>query len=186
MKMTKRILSLVLVLTMLICQSVTAFADGTTATINIKVEGTIVNTIDGESGLKLYDVLESKEDEIGTVDWIEVSDWQDASIKYKALTAIDGVESAPGTATDVMAKTSYTGITEEVNAVADHPGYYQIFDTTDGTYHYVYVGYDWTYSSTLHDYIDVYMCCYTLTAGETITISYDLTCADWTQASPIE
>ena len=47
MKMAKRILSLVLVLAMIACLSVTAFADGTsnTATIVVKASGNAVDTI---------------------------------------------------------------------------------------------------------------------------------------------
>lgn len=49
MKMAKRILSLVLVLAMIACLSVTAFADGTsnTATIVVKASGNAVDTMRG-------------------------------------------------------------------------------------------------------------------------------------------
>lgn len=56
MKMAKRILSLVLVLAMIACLSVTAFADGTsnTATIVVKASGNAVDTITVNAGTTVY------------------------------------------------------------------------------------------------------------------------------------
>lgn len=186
MKMVKRILSLVLVLAMVACLGVTAFADEAgTATIKI-VAGGETTTIEGTAGKTLYTVLEEAEEngDLNTVEWTQVKDWEKPDVIHQALTQIDGNASKTGTAAD-LAGTKFSSVTEDA-AVSGHPGYYLV-DQNGDTYHYVYVGYDWTYTSSTVNYGDLYtyMCCYTLTAGETVVITYSLQITDWTQTGAL-
>lgn len=185
MKMAKRILSLVLVLAMVACLGVTAFAEDTnTATIKIVVNGeTESYTVTLTEGMTAKTALETlyEEGEIEEPHWNPVADWQNPSVTHYALTAIGAVESATGTTEDLHNAGKFLNV-KETAAVANHPGYYLV-EQNGNSYHYVYVGYDWTYTSTTVDGGDLYtyMCCYTLTAGETVTITYSLQISDWTQ-----
>ena len=186
MKTTRRILSLLLVLAMVACLGVTAFADtatATTATINVVANGK-TKTIQGAAGNKLSDVLDANTKVLGKIKWNTVKDWQDASVTHKALVGIGANVSKAGTTAD-LAGTDFANV-QETAAVSGHPGYYLVEQNGD-TYHYVYVGYDWTYTSTTVGGGDLYtyMCCYTLTAGETVTITYGLQITDWTQTGAL-
>lgn len=187
MKMAKRILSLVLVLAMVACLGVTAFADTAstgTATINVVANGR-TKTIQGTAGNKLSDVLDANIKTLGKIKWNTVTDWQDASVTHKALVGIGNNVSKAGTTAD-LAGTAFADV-KETAAVSGHPGYYLV-GQNGNTYHYVYVGYDWTYTSTTVGGGDLYtyMCCYALTAGETVTITYSLQITDWTQTGAIQ
>lgn len=187
MKMAKRILSLLLVLAMVACLGVTAFADDAgTATIKIVVDGE-TTTITGSANQTLDEVLDQAAEKgfIGTVEWNPVRDWEKPDVIHKALTGIGDNVAETGTSAD-LANSKFSDVTEDA-AVPGHPGYYLVGQ--DGnTYHYVYVGYDWTYTSTTVGGGDLYtyMCCYTLTAGETVTITYSLQITDWTQTGAIQ
>lgn len=185
MKMAKRILSLVLVLAMVACLGVTAFAEDTnTATIKIVVNGkTESYTVALTEGMTAKTALETlyEEGEIEKPLWKPVADWQDPSVTHYALTTIGTVESKTGTTADLHNAGKFLDV-KETAAVANHPGYYLV-EQNGNSYHYLYVGYDWTYTSTTVGGGDLYtyMCCYTLTAGETVTITYSLQITDWTQ-----
>mgnify|MGYP004563200563 CR=1 FL=1 len=188
MKMAKRILSLVLVLAMVACLGVTAFADTAstgTATINVVANGR-TKTIQGTAGNKLSDVLDANIKTLGKIKWKTVTDWQDASVTHKALVGIGNNVSKAGTTADLHNAGKFLNV-KETAAVANHPGYYLV-EQNGNSYHYVYVGYDWTYTSTTVGGGDLYtyMCCYTLTAGETVTITYSLQITDWTQTGAIQ
>lgn len=185
MKMAKRILSLVLVLVMFASLSVTAFAEDTnTATIKIVVNGeTESYTVALTEGMTAKTALEAlyAADKISLPKWNPVADWQNPSVTHYALTAIGRVASKTGTTEDMHEAQKFLNV-QETAAVANHPGYYLV-EQNGNSYHYVYVGYDWTYTSTTVGGGDLYtyMCCYTLTAGETVTITYSLQITDWTQ-----
>lgn len=186
MKMAKRILSLVLVLVMFASLSVTAFADDAgTVTINIVVDG-VTDPHTAPAGITLQKALNNlyDEGEIEEPQWKRVADWEHPDVTHYALTGIGDVVSKTGTTTDLHAANQYLTLDED-DAVANHPGYYLI--SSDNGYHYVYVGYDWTYTSTTvnNGNLYTYMCCYTLTAGETVTITYSRQITDWTQENPL-
>lgn len=188
MKLKKRFLALVLAMIMVMCMSVTAFAENTNgvSTIQIVVDGQseVYQVSSGQTVKGALDYLASI-GEIESPSWTVVADWYNATITHYALIGIgeDNVSMA-GAAKD-LAGTVFSNV-QESDAVSGHPGYYLV-GQNGNTYHYVYVGYDWTYTSTAVNggNIYTYMCCYTLTAGETVTITYGKQVSDWTQTSAL-
>ena len=126
MKMAKRILSLVLVLAMVACLGVTAFAeDANTATIKIVVNGeTESYTVTLTEGMTAKTALETlyEKGEIEEPLWNPVADWQDPSVTHYALTTIGTVESTTGTTEDLHNAGKFLDV-KETAAVANHPGY---------------------------------------------------------------
>ncbi len=185
MKTTRKLLSLVLALVMLVSLSVTAFAaDAGTATINVVANGK-TTTITVDAGQKLNAALNKNVRKLGKLTWDTVNDWQEAGVTHQVLKGIGTNVSKTGTTAD-LAGSQFASV-QEAAAVSGHPGYYLV-DQDGDSYHYVYVGYDWTYTSTTVNGGDLYtyMCCYTLTAGETVTITYSLQITDWTQTGAIQ
>lgn len=190
-KNMRKILSLVLAMVMILSLSVTAFAAETsTATIKIYNGTTLIATLHPEAGTTIYNALEAAEEDgdLDPVNWKNVTGWPDTTQTHQALTQINTYVSHRGSAAD-LADTDFSNVTEN-QAVDGYPGYYLV-DQNNG-YHYVYVGFDWTFNSNLHlnedgsyAYISSYMCCYALTAGETVNITFAKAVSDWTQDSAL-
>lgn len=188
MKNMRKVLSMVLALVMILSLSVTASATGTTPRVDVAIKnssGSVTKSfsISANAGDSLYAVV----DGYGGADWETVSDYYDPSQTHEALTEFEGKSSTPldtteGSADLAAVKTALSaqGYSDEViNAIAwrtgTNAGYGLISSTTDGTtttYTYVYAGYDWTYSSDLNGDIWTYMCCYNLSAGEVVSLTY--------------
>ncbi len=189
MKNMRKVLSLVLALVMILSLSVTASATETTPRVDVAIKtssGAVTESfsIPANAGDSLYAVVDDYD---GTADWETVSDYYNPSQTHEALTEFEGKSSTPldtteGSADLAAVKTALSaqGYSDEViNAIAwrtgTNAGYGLISSTTSGTtttYTYVYAGYDWTYSSDLNGEIWTYMCCYNLSAGEVVSLTY--------------
>lgn len=188
MKNMRKVLSMVLALVMILSLSVTASATGTTPRVDVAIKnssGAVTSSfsIPANAGDSLYAVV----DGYGGADWETVSDYYDPSQTHEALTEFEGKRSTPLDTSEnsadlaaVKTALSAQGYSDEViNAIAwrtgTNAGYGLISSTTSGTtttYTYVYAGYDWTYSSDLNGTIWTYMCCYNLSAGEVVSLTY--------------
>ena len=188
MKNMRKVLSMVLALVMILSLSVTASATGTTPRVDVAIKtssGAVTKSFSIPANVddSLYDVVHG----YGGDDWETVSDYYDPSETHQALTEFEGKKSTPldtteGSADLAAVKTALSaqGYSNEViNAIAWRTGtnasYGLISSTTNGTtttYTYVYAGYDWTYSSDLNGEIWTYMCCYDLSAGEVVSLTY--------------
>ena len=188
MKNMRKVLSMVLALVMILSLSVTASATGTTPRVDVAIKtssGAVTKSFSIPANVddSLYDVVHG----YGGDDWETVSDYYDPSETHQALTEFEGKKSTPldtteGSADLAAVKTALSaqGYSNEViNAIAwrtgTNAGYGLISSTTNGTtttYTYVYAGYDWTYSSDLNGEIWTYMCCYDLSAGEVVSLTY--------------
>ena len=188
MKNMRKVLSMVLTLVMILSLSVTASATGTTPRVDVAIKtssGAVTKSFSIPANVddSLYDVVHG----YGGDDWETVSDYYDPSETHQALTEFEGKKSTPldtteGSADLAAVKTALSaqGYSDEViNAIAwrtgTNAGYGLISSTTNGTtttYTYVYAGYDWTYSSDLNGEIWTYMCCYDLSAGEVVSLTY--------------
>lgn len=188
MKNMRKVLSMVLALVMILSLSVTASATGTTPRVDVAIKtssGAVTKSFSIPANVddSLYDVVHG----YGGDDWETVSDYYDPSETHQALTEFEGKKSTPldtteGSADLAAVKTALSaqGYSDEViNAIAwrtgTNAGYGLISSTTNGTtttYTYVYAGYDWTYSSDLNGEIWTYMCCYDLSAGEVVSLTY--------------
>ena len=184
MKKFKKLMAMLVAMVMVLSMSMTAFAaenetsaDGV-ATVKINGSGSTI-TFSTAANITVQQALINAKtsDIITTLDWKSVSDWQDASITHYALIQINDDIAETGTSADLV-NTAFSSLTE-ANAVAGHPGYY-LASQSGNTYHYVYVGYDWTYKVNGNEVYD-YMCCHTINAGDTVTVTYALTVSDWTQ-----
>lgn len=188
MKMAKRILSLVLVLAMIACLSVTAFADGTsnTATIVVKASGNAVDTITVNAGTTVYAaVLQQYGDPDG---WSSFTDMNGNTAMALWRLTVKGSQYISGAA---------NGATSGINAQwsTKRPGYgFEGFAYNDDGeivgYKYVYVGNDFIYTVTNNnqtvDVSDKYMNQYTIQTGDVITISYELVVSRWVAETPFE
>lgn len=186
MKMAKRILSLVLVLAMVACLGVTAFADSATPVVNVAVNGVQKYSYNGTVGASVYSVVEGS----GLAKWKTVTDYYDPDVTHQALVSFAGL--APATfnaksATDcenLKKATNYEAT--DITWYDSLPGYGLIsYDSATGIYTFIYAGYDWTYTSTLQKNIYDYMCCYTLKANEVVTVNYGFNASIWTSEYPL-
>ena len=195
MKMAKRILSMVMVLAMIACLSVTAFAD-TPATPYIQV--TVKNsrsgatgswTVSATTGSSIKSALD--QDTAHAIEWNEeVQDYYDPSKLHAALVSYNGLGSTgfnKNVAADVAQLIAAGYDQETINEIEWCSGTYQGYGLVDkdeaaGTYTYIYAGYDWTYSSNKSAEIWDYMCCYNVQADEIVYLNYGFTVTDeWTQ-----
>ena len=190
-KNMSKILSVVLVLVMVMSLSVTAFADGTTATIKVYNKGSLVDSLSVSAGTSVYAALEAAEADtqntnITFVDWTPVTGTPNTHTPHYALTQINAIVGYAGSAEDLADEEGFEDVTND-DAVDGYAGYFLV-DTDDG-YHYVYVGYNWCYytlnSSGGRNDIWLYMCDYYVSAGETVYVSFEKSVTDWTQSSPL-
>lgn len=188
MKKIRRWLSIVLAMVMVLSMNVAAFAEesegATSGTASVTIHGsesTIAFTTSADMTLRQALINAKANNTITALDWKQVSDWQDASLTHYALIQINDDIAETGTSAD-LENTDFSSLTEE-NAVEGHPGYYLV-SQSGNTYHYVYVGYDWTYTVNDAEVYD-YMCCHTLNAGDVVDITYSLTVSDWTQTGSL-
>lgn len=183
MKNTRRALSLLLVLMMVLSLNLTAFAATNAATLKITVEGEdyITSTID--SGISVMDALLSQEDfEAYFSDPFSDINGNPAC----ALISLMGFGSAP-------ADGPSSG--ETVTAWSStNDGYGLVSTDVDAngkiTYTYIYIGYDWVYSvkNAAGESVDVsalYMNQYTINDGDTVTVDYAYQRVVWTSEKPI-
>ena len=199
--MKKRLISLAMVFVLVLALGTVALATqnhpavtpGTeTATITVKIYGSTVfsGSIDG---VTLEDGLEDLDDPDADPHFIEVSDWNNPSIKHDALSSFYGLSSTTGNFSDLPngAFTYDDGLVYTANnttAVPNHSGYFllktvpNVYDEVSHEfrtqYHYLYIGKDWVYTDNVNGEIYVYMCCYALN-GQQITINYNVQPTAW-------
>lgn len=194
MKTAKRLLSLVLVLAMVACLGVTAFAD-TPATpyINVTVKNSRSGatdswTVAATTGASVKSALDT--DAAHARDWKEVADYYNPSTIHYAL---NGYGSYASTKFDKNYAQDVKNLTDkkyDVSKITWYTGAYQgygliDYDETTGEYTYIYAGYDWTYSSNLSPQIWDYMCCYNVRATEVVQLVYEFTVSEWTTTTPL-
>lgn len=187
MKTTRRFLSMVLALMMILSLSVTAFAtEATTPKVVITIDapdGTPVApiTISGHVGDSVESVVKSKSTLAS--EWNEVSDYYQPSVKHDALVSLNGYRAVAASASrekDIAALEAAHYDVSKLQWISGRPGYAQLeYNEETGEYHYLYAGYDWTYSSDKTGDIWTYMCCYNLRADETVSLTYKLQITDW-------
>lgn len=188
MKTTRRILSMVLALMMILSLSVTAFATEEVPYIEVKIEGdSTVYTYQAYEGESLYKAVE----DTGLAKWDKVKDYYDPNTIHYALTSFMGKGSAgiQNNETD-RAKLQEKGYNyDSITWLGDsHPGYGLISSVANGdvtTYTYIYAGYDWTYTSSVNGQIWNYMCCYYVDAEDVITMNYSFNVSVWSTTTPI-
>lgn len=196
MKTTRRILSMVLVLMMVLSLSVTAFATSTTP----RVEGTIYNEdgttstfeLSATAGQSMYNIIGAN-----NATWKTVTDWEDPDTTHQALVSYRNKSATPFNSNSAIDKTRLAAaiaadeeITIEINLdnVTWYTGTlmgYGLVSQSGSNYTYIYGGYDWTYSSNLHPKIYDYMCCYNVASNEVVQLVYGMTVAVWTTTTPI-
>lgn len=194
MKMAKRILSLVLVLAMVACLGVTAFADTPAIPyINVTVKNSRSGatdswTVAATTGASVKSALDT--DTAHARDWKEVADYYNPSTIHYAL---NGYGSYASTKFDKNYAQDVKNLTDkkyDVSKITWYTGAYQgygliDYDETTGEYTYIYAGYDWTYSSNLSPQIWDYMCCYNVRATEVVQLVYEFTVSEWTTTTPL-
>ena len=194
MKMAKRILSLVLVLAMVACLGVTAFADTPAIPyINVTVKNSRSGatdswTVAATTGASVKSALDT--DAAHARDWKEVADYYNPSTIHYAL---NGSGSYATTKFDKNYAQDVKNLTDkkyDVSKITWYTGAYQgygliDYDETTGEYTYIYAGYDWTYSSNLSPQIWDYMCCYNVRATEVVQLVYEFTVSEWTTTTPL-
>lgn len=194
MKMTKRILTLVLVLATIVCLSVTAFAD-TPATPYIQV--TVANsrsgatdswTVAATTGESVKNALDT--DTVHACDWKEVADYYNPSTIHYALNGYGAYAATKFDKSNAQDVKNLTDKKYDVDKITWYTGDYQgygllDYDETTGEYTYIYAGYDWTYSSNLSSQIWTYMCCYNVQATEVVQLVYEFTVSKWTTTTPL-
>ena len=194
MKMAKRILSLVLVLAMVACLGVTAFAD-TPATpyINVTVKNSRSGatdswTVAATTGASVKSALDT--DVAHARDWKEVADYYNPSTIHYALNGYGSYASTKFDKNNAQDVKNLTDKKYDVSKITWYTGAYQgygliDYDETTGEYTYIYAGYDWTYSSNLSPQIWDYMCCYNVQATEVVQLVYEFTVSEWTTTTPL-
>ena len=199
MKTMKKFSALLMALMMVFAVSANALAaeadegSASTATVQIIVEGSVKRTLNvtvsDEAPVTLKDALDAKKDDLKLGDWKPVADWEDPTITHYALVTMLDCESR-GADLSELEDTEYEEIYDLDGAtpVSGYAGYYLLNDTTTG-YHYLYAGYDWTYYILNADDsktdVYTYMCCFNLTAGQTVVVNYYLAVTDWMQNTPL-
>ena len=192
MKMAKRILSLVLVLAMVACLGVTAFAD-TPATpyINVTVKNsrsgaTTSWTVAATTGASVKSALDA--DTAHVPYWDTVQDYYDSSKTHSALVSYGGYATTKFDSTVARDRANlakkgynYSTITWYTGALQG----YGLIKQEGSNYTYIYAGYDWTYSSNKSTQIWDYMCCYNVQADEVVELVYDFTVSVWTTTTPL-
>ena len=192
MKMAKRILSLVLVLAMVACLGVTAFAD-TPATpyINVTVKNSRSGatdswTVAATTGASVKSALDT--DTAHARDWKEVADYYNPSTIHYALNGYGAYASTKFDSTVARDRANlakkgynYSTITWYTGALQG----YGLIKQEGSNYTYIYAGYDWTYSSNKSAQIWDYMCCYNVQADEVVELVYDFTVSVWTTTTPL-
>lgn len=190
MKTTRRILSMVLVLMMVLSLSVTAFADGVTPRVEVTIQPsdgtTSTSTLYGTEGQSLYNLL----DDTNEADWETVNDYYQPGVTHEALVSYKGYASQGISNTEIdRAKLQAKGYSyDSISWLGNsHPGYGLISTSTSGettSYTYIYAGYDWTYKNADGE-IWTYMCCYDLEADDVIQLTYAFGISVWTTTTPI-
>lgn len=200
MKTTRRILSMVLALMMILSLSVTAFATGADPIVNVNIkscDGEVVasHTLKGA----VDDTLMSVVDGSGTAQWKEVQDYYEPTETRYALTSLYE-KGSQAVDTDNAAEMAIVraallaeGYTDEqIDKIGwltgENAAYGLIGTSTSGdetTYTYVYAGYDWSYSSNQTGDIWDYMCCYLLSENETVTLTYSFSAFSFPRTTPI-
>lgn len=188
MKTAKRLLSLVLVLAMVACLGVTAFADTAstnTATVVIKANGVEIDRGNAPAGQSVYTYLVGK---YGNPDgWSEFDD-----INGNTAKALNSLTVKDETYTNCAVDGSTTSIVVEQWGTITGYGLVSTEKSGDTItkYNFVYVGNSWVYSvknaagSTV-DVESMYMNQYVMNAGDVITVEYKLVKSEWSSQYPI-
>lgn len=194
MKTAKRLLSLVLVLAMVACLGVTAFADTPAIPyINVTVKNSRSGatdswTVAATTGASVKAALET--DANHACQWNTVQDYYDATKTHSALVSYGGYATTKFDKNNAQDVKNLTDKKYDVSKITWYTGAYQgygliDYDETTGEYTYIYAGYDWTYSSNLSPQIWTYMCCYNVQATEVVQLVYEFTVSEWTTTTPL-
>ena len=184
MKVTKKVLAVILALVMVMAlSSVTAFATSPTITITDRQSNPSVQiaSFTANVGETVYNALETRKTTLNlTLVWSDVQDYYNPSVYHKALVSLNGLSSTPAAHNDshIQNPQSITWL--------NTPGYGLLgTQTVNGvtSYHYVYVGYDWVYGP-LDDDDEIkdnwlYMDQYVVATDERIAIEYSFQQSDW-------
>lgn len=187
MKFVKRIVSVMLVLMLALSINVTVFADEATPRVDITIQpsdGSYSHySVSANVGQSMYSIVDS----IGNANWTEVPDWENPEVIHEALVSLDGKASTPINGASEIDRNKLLAKGYNYNSITWYeslPGY-GLISNNDSGYTYIYAGYDWTYSSNINPYIWDYMCCYNVSAGEVVQLTYDFTVSVWTSDYPI-
>lgn len=185
MKKMKKLLSMVLVLSMVLSLNMTVFAATDAATLNITVDGTDYVSEATDSGINVKEALEA----VTTLD-LELeftgpfTDYygNEAYVLKSMMGAGSMPADGPSSGETVTAWSS------------SNPGYGLVSTDVDAagtiTYTYIYIGYDWTYTVTDATGADVdvsslYINQYTIQDGDTVTVDYAYQRVVWSTTTPV-
>lgn len=183
MKNIRKILSLVLALMMVLSLSVTAFATGNNATINITVDGEPYIEEEISSGISVKAALESNPD--WEADFGSPFTDINGNVAYALVSLMEfGSEPDYGPTSGVTAQ-AWSTVNDGYGLVGTG-----VNESGQTTYTYVYVGHDWMYSVEDAAGNDVnvsalYMNQYIIQAGDVVTVDYAQQIVTWTTTNPI-
>lgn len=180
MKTAKKLTALLIVLTLLFALSATAFAYDPYTQYRIKffVNGVEMNTWElcGNVGDSVYSTVHNSS--LNNV--FNTIPTSDPGVYNCFLVSVEGYAAAPGTFNDIPFSFFY----EYVDITATNNPYYFLLETGPQGYHYLYLGYAWTYQHEGGGYIPYYMdSCYP-EANTVIEVNYGLQVIDFWTYSP--
>lgn len=182
MKTAKKLTALLIVLTLLFALSVTAFAFDPQTQYRIKffVNGTEMNAweIQANAGNSVYCAIDSSS--LNTT-FIDVEDYYTPGVYHKALQSLQGYAPTSATYNDIPSHyfVEYDDITTTTNP------YYFLLETGPQGYHYLYLGYAWTYQYEGGGDLWLYMEECFPAANSVLEVRYSLQDSDFWQIDPI-
>lgn len=184
MKNTRRALSLLLVLMMVLSLNLTAFAETTeNATIDYYIDGDYYYSYSFDSGISVMDALKSDSDAQAVFSENPFTD-KFGKPAYVLLSMMEA-GSLPVNGADY-------GITAEAwSTINEGYGLVSVDRDAEGNitaYNYVYTGYDWTYkvfdvNGNEVDVSELYMNQYVIQPGDTVVLDYAFQEVYWTQTA---
>lgn len=179
MKTAKKLTALLIVLTLLFALSVTALADFNPQTqyrIKFFVNGTEMNSweIIGNVGDSVYTAIMANDNPRGAV-------FTTVSGNHKALQSIENIDTEHASYDDIPL--DYFDLYEDIRATSNP--YYFLLETGAQGYHYLYLGYAWTYQYEGGGDLWLYMDQCFPAANNVMEVRYSLQDSDFWQMDPI-